>query len=114
MLIFTLFLYFDTGQLSVIERLFLAPTKHDDIAIERRDVSSVSQNLMDGPVQTYEWCSNGWQNFNAVSDLKRVIYNRLPESNCRQMDRHVHAARFSACRFPRLPRRNGFRRSPKR
>jgi hypothetical protein len=25
---------------------------------------------MDGPVQTYEWRSNRWQNFNAVSDLK--------------------------------------------
>src|SRR2546425_188660 len=66
----SLFLYFDAGQLSVIERLLLSPLKNNGIAIKGCDVSVVRQNFMYGPLQADERCRNDWQDFNAVSDLE--------------------------------------------
>ena len=63
-------LYFDAGQLSVIERLLLAPLKDHGIAIEGCDVSIVRQNFTDGAFQPDERCCNDWKDLNAVSDVE--------------------------------------------
>jgi hypothetical protein len=57
-------------ELNIKERLLLAPSKDDNVAIENCYVVIVRQNFVDRAFQTNKGSRHGWQDFHTISDFE--------------------------------------------